>query len=377
MKEELQKSVTVTLVHGTWAKDAPWTQEESKLSQALNDAGFEVDRLSWGSWNRFTTRRDAAQKLQTHIDHRPENDHFIIAHSHGGNVAVRALDGDDSRVKGVVSLNTPFFNILGRDPKILESVFLFIAIALSMIPVGLWLGYDYGWKAALVYLLIIIGVGIAGFLYQLIYKYIQKKGQAYHFRPLLQTPFLCINTPDDEAYGVLAFLSSLQNFLFLSLSRSAINSKLVGILIATLILFQNLPFLHLPWDLWLGRGLFIEGVFSHPSYQFIANDPISWLPSAAKVFALLMLTALYYLGIYALFAIAALTALSIIVTLSQGFIAPLSGLFNRFIVTLVPLKSQNVKFVEKLGDATSLRHSSLYNDQQTINEILLWIDEHR
>ncbi|MFH2091497.1 MAG: hypothetical protein ABIJ31_03965, partial [Pseudomonadota bacterium] len=73
-----------------------------------------------------------AKKITIHQD--DEDKVCVIAHSHGGNLAVRALDGNDNLVKGLVCLNTPFFNILGRDPEIFRSVIMYLMLAASMIP---------------------------------------------------------------------------------------------------------------------------------------------------------------------------------------------------------------------------------------------------
>lgn len=368
------QSKMVTLVHGTWARNAAWTQEGSPLCAAIKKQGYEVARLPWASWNRFTTRRAAAADLRKHLDNHSDFNHFIIAHSHGGNVALRALDGDDNLVKGLVCLNTPFLNILGRDPEILKSIVIFTLVAASLIPFGLWLGYDFGWSALLWYVGIIVVGALLAVSFGAVYRFIQSKGKKFHFKPLKCTPVYCLNTPDDEAFGFLAFLASAQNFVFLLISRSVVNSQLFGVVIAALLILEALPFLYVPWEWFTDHGLYTRALLNADNYSVNQENSLAWMLVPIKLFALFFISVLYYAGAYLLLMLSVLMILSIIVTISQGFFAPLSGLFNRFIVSLKPLNSINTEFSESVGDTTSLRHSSLYNDKKTINHILAWME---
>lgn len=114
----------VTLVHGTGAPYAPWTQEGShlctRLSLALgHDATFR--QFHWSGANSARARREAAAELTTDligvIEREPAARHFMIGHSHGGNVALQALN--DPRIRphmaGVACLSTPFLQARQRD----------------------------------------------------------------------------------------------------------------------------------------------------------------------------------------------------------------------------------------------------------------------
>jgi pimeloyl-ACP methyl ester carboxylesterase len=90
--------IVLTLIHGTWAPHAPWTLPDSPLRKAL--AGQLGDRiafetLEWSGANTHRARREAAQKLRAQladsIAANPLARHFLVAHSHGGNVALYAM----------------------------------------------------------------------------------------------------------------------------------------------------------------------------------------------------------------------------------------------------------------------------------------------
>ena len=85
-----------------------------------------VDRLLWSGRNTFTDRAEAARSLRAALrqsarDH-PGVAHVVLAHSHGGTVAVKALDTrDESRsggeipaVRALLTLGTPFVRLVSR-----------------------------------------------------------------------------------------------------------------------------------------------------------------------------------------------------------------------------------------------------------------------
>lgn len=372
MNEIPTKKCMVTLVHGTWARKAPWTRKKSRLYDTLNAQGYKVERVEWDSWNRFATREAAAEKLRKHLDDNDGYDHFVIAHSHGGNVAIRALDGDDNVLRGLVCLNTPFFNILGRDSQMFSSILMYFTLAASMIPVGLYLTQGWSWWLPLFYILIAFVAGLVHVVAEKVYAYIQNKGKRFHFKRLKTTPIYCLNVADDEAFGFLAFLSSLQNMLFLFISRAVVRHAAFGVGIALLLVFGIIPFLHLPWDLISGNTHYGKDLLSLDEYS-LHKGGLSWVAVLCKLFFLLIMQLFYYGGFYLGLVLAILIALSTAVTLSQGFLAPLSGLFNRFIVTLKPLGSNHSEFREFPGDSTELRHSSMYNSKQVVENIERWI----
>jgi Protein of unknown function (DUF2974) len=123
---------TVTLVHGTIPSLGPkrlfrqqrWIQEGSLFCLTMSAS---VNALflpfSWSGKNSHKARLAAGQDLaaslrRTFADH-PSRRHYVIAHSHGGNVALYALKelSEDERhfISGVVTMGTPFIHSSPRD----------------------------------------------------------------------------------------------------------------------------------------------------------------------------------------------------------------------------------------------------------------------
>jgi hypothetical protein len=135
----------IILVHGTWGRgfllksrdegsweDVPsegtkrWFEKGSEfrknLEAELNSSSLEysIRPFHWSGANSVLARDRAAMKLadtlKTHLQNQSATP-IVIAHSHGGNVALRALShlGGTNRVK-VVTLATPFLRVFVRDP---------------------------------------------------------------------------------------------------------------------------------------------------------------------------------------------------------------------------------------------------------------------
>jgi hypothetical protein len=113
----------VTLVPGTWAGKAAWTRADSRLSRALTTAGCQVVPFEWSHSNCFRARARAALRLaeQLHgqIKENPGVRQWVVAHSHGGNIALHAVKHlrgscpDPPRVS-TVTLATPFLHARRR-----------------------------------------------------------------------------------------------------------------------------------------------------------------------------------------------------------------------------------------------------------------------
>ena len=120
---DIQHQLLITLVHGTWPRGffpklvrfkqwvrglmrrerrGPppfWFEERSpflaRLSGELHDIPHKIKPLPWSGANSIRIRDETAQVLAKqlsaeHAEH-PQATQLIIAHSHGGNIALRAL----------------------------------------------------------------------------------------------------------------------------------------------------------------------------------------------------------------------------------------------------------------------------------------------
>jgi pimeloyl-ACP methyl ester carboxylesterase len=118
-----EPSVVVTLVHGTWAQSATWVLPNSALCRMLTETWggrIALMPLRWSGGNTVRARARAAADLATHIDavarRFPASNHYVIAHSHGGNVALYALRQRSSvRISGLACLSTPFLHVRNRN----------------------------------------------------------------------------------------------------------------------------------------------------------------------------------------------------------------------------------------------------------------------
>ena len=116
--------VVVTLVHGTFARRADWTQESSGLCRTIRErihGPVRFEQFLWSGWNTVTSRSVAVERLILHLDDTqarwPQARHFVIGHSHGGNIALQAMreEAVEARTAGIVCLSTPFLCASPRD----------------------------------------------------------------------------------------------------------------------------------------------------------------------------------------------------------------------------------------------------------------------
>ena len=163
-------SVIVTLIHGTFSPDAEWTRPGStfrnELMAGLAGLGrMHLRRFKWSGANNMFERLEAETALRQTIsrvhDRFPEARHFIVAHSHGGNIASGLLAGDrQTGVTGIVCLATPFFHLRFReealDPNLLSRSWIGI---LCLLAFALGLAVHLSWW---VQLLVVAGCVLLG-----------------------------------------------------------------------------------------------------------------------------------------------------------------------------------------------------------------------
>lgn len=121
--EALPPTFVVHTVHGTFARKATWIEPESTLCQTLREnLGWRarIEPFRWSGRNSVNARARAADEFRAHLagtrEAFPEAEHLVIAHSHGGNVVLMALDTEAraEQVLGVVTLATPFLHAEDR-----------------------------------------------------------------------------------------------------------------------------------------------------------------------------------------------------------------------------------------------------------------------
>jgi hypothetical protein len=131
--DHVPANVVLHLVHGTWPEGS-WLSHRLKLRHN-KPAWYEPGSFTWTqfsrqnsvkvcqapSWsgdNSFKARSKAAEILLTYLENIADKDkksrHVIMAHSHGGNVALLALSRMSEFRKeqfGLITIGTPFFHV--------------------------------------------------------------------------------------------------------------------------------------------------------------------------------------------------------------------------------------------------------------------------
>lgn len=125
MKRGRREQPVVVLVHGTYAREAAWTKPDSALSTALMAAGCAVAPFAWSGRNSHRARTQAADDLAEHlrgeIASNPKGRFWVVAHSHGGNVALHAVaelrrsQRTPPRIS-TIAFATPFIHSRDRKP---------------------------------------------------------------------------------------------------------------------------------------------------------------------------------------------------------------------------------------------------------------------
>ncbi|WP_141339711.1 hypothetical protein [Bradyrhizobium sp. USDA 3458] len=120
----MHPEIIITLVHGTFAQGAPWTQLTSdfvaELERGLHRSTM-FTRVDWSGHNDVYARLEGGKILSKHLgqlkEQYPRALQYVVAHSHGGNVAIYATR--DLEVDGIACLATPFFHARQRDGSLL------------------------------------------------------------------------------------------------------------------------------------------------------------------------------------------------------------------------------------------------------------------
>lgn len=113
----------ITLVHGTYNDSPPWTLPDSQFKSKLQanlKGGASYEIFKWSSKNSHNQRMQGAKALAAMLLKQkkdfPEAKKVIVAHSHGGNLALYALKlmKEEASEFKLITMATPFFNIKKR-----------------------------------------------------------------------------------------------------------------------------------------------------------------------------------------------------------------------------------------------------------------------
>jgi pimeloyl-ACP methyl ester carboxylesterase len=212
--------ISVVFVHGTWASGSTWPLLEAEIRRAFGTEQVALQYLNWSGRNTVSARLSAAKQLarllETDSKYQPTTRRFIVAHSHGGTVALLGTRDAALRmtIAGVICLSTPFVLVRPRRFSEVGSSIatLGFVLSLALVTIGaalitrsfipLLLGPALGWTA----------------------KVALKRG-ASHVRSFIDRvslpnatglPLLIVRAPDDEASLSLGLMQGANRLLWLA-----------------------------------------------------------------------------------------------------------------------------------------------------------------
>lgn len=371
----------VTLVHGTFAPDAEWTLDDTesgfkkKLAKRLGE-NIEYERLDWGGKNSQEVRKEGARLLTKSIAGTDTPDkgrkHFIICHSHGGNVALYATDDNklDEHITGIVCMNTPFMCALPRNFRPLLYAFfaavLWVLGALSeQMSAIIWFT-DWVWyiKLLMVLLMIPVSLLVGGGLLILIFgafdlvDTLRKKRNKIIDElslPNTKIPVLSIWTGGDEVSFVFSVVGGFGNLPLILLYLPVVIITVVGLMVG--VSLDWLPGL----DVFQFES---EGWFSSiaawtDTYIF---DPL--LTALAYFLVLVMSVVVITLVVNLMFCV---------LPYGLGLRHIPSPLWIRIFITPVPVQAMRTEFKSFDLAVFGLSHSIVYESDPVIDAIAEWM----
>jgi pimeloyl-ACP methyl ester carboxylesterase len=133
-----EESLVLVLIHGTYAPNADWTQDNSPFVLGLKKKVLtiqKVHRVIWSGNNSFAARREAARSIITFLASLNATEKALVcAHSHGGGALCYALQERPDladKIKGAAFLGTPFldYRLLPSRHALLDGYFTPFVVA--------------------------------------------------------------------------------------------------------------------------------------------------------------------------------------------------------------------------------------------------------
>jgi hypothetical protein len=272
----------ITVVHGTWPdglfrtllgkrRRTYWFDDGSsfftRLSAELGDIPHRIKSLPWCGENsvyeRDNAAHDLADDLSAEHNEHPQATQLVVAHSHGGNIALRALYylqkregslayGEESATPLVVTLATPFIEIHRADVG-QKSHFVRLALVFSILtPLSIFaspvLAFAVENPSISAFLLLTAVLLLMGFFGIMGRHWISKRGDARQKQidalsdatrlgeVTSAQRLLVIRAVDDEAYLVMA-LGTILAYIFTTFMALAVAVLLLVPFIAAAVSF--------------------------------------------------------------------------------------------------------------------------------------------
>lgn len=402
----------VTLVHGTFARNANWIQTDSLLSTSVMDAfpgRATIVPFVWSGHNSLRARQRATAQLREQLVNNlklyPTASHFVVGHSHGGSVALNAVTGVAmaTKISGVICLSTPFLYVRPRENTAIGNIWsMAVCFGLPILCLIVWMllasaGSIGRISANLQAYLLVATIWLALGLYFFV-SLRWKRFAAGLCAPedpgaASTVPVKIIRTVGDEAGSLLTaaqFAAWIMRRLAVETFRHFIKAgwapvktyvaymqRLIAWLQTNVALFFSIVAIAYCGTVWLIR--------------VVSREPLSHAVIIAAVYAFLLpcvllavlpLTIIPRLLIVCLssiilfFGSPLLLLMSIIALLPFGWDVALNTIWLDVTVETTPPGDQScrVTVLPSLGfDSRILRHSAIYDDARTGKEIVQWM----
>jgi hypothetical protein len=366
------KPLVITLVHGTWGSKSKWLEEESTIRKHLETSlkrRVEFVTPRWNGRNVSSARQEAASivrnQLKENFERYKDAEQYIIAHSHGGNVTLYALEDRDieQKIAGVICLNTPFISVVRRNTKVILAqlvvligvfplIFLmqniFTAFEETAFRGAAFLGIGLSIFIGIVILATILtGNVLAPFASWIYQKRERVIGQLLP-SPIERCPIFCLSTAGDEPVAVLGFSEAIANLPYL----------LMHIIV---------------WPFAFVLAFAAQSLGYIPPLSLVAQPPSEAMFSSMFIYAPGFLIALQVLAVAISFAFRGLPLGEGI-----GWRRLFYNLFVRISVSVVPINCRNVHFEAYDGKSSGvLMHSQIYKDEKAIEIMADWINKQK
>jgi pimeloyl-ACP methyl ester carboxylesterase len=219
-------SSVAVLVHGTAGRSNDWPRLKARLVKEL-PSPLLVEDFKWSGSNRMLSRARDTAKLEAYLSDVaglfPKARIHIVAHSHGGNLAVRAAtEGLLPRIATIVCLATPFLIVEKRRSSELAILSMVMAVMLTLIAVGigaLQLSFLIRLPLEPTWLLVLVryAVGICAAAWaarsawrfaERLFSRVDRAAEALQYDHQRSLPLYIVRSPGDEATVLLTFLQA-------------------------------------------------------------------------------------------------------------------------------------------------------------------------
>lgn len=390
----------VTTVHGTYAKHATWVEPDSKLGQALTQrygAGVVVAPFRWNGRNNPSARAEAKDKLREHLHCMQQKyklaQHYIVAHSHGGNVAFYALRDKSLRdaIAGVACLATPF---LVSRPRVLGSKDMAAhvagAVGLLLLVVQFlarwWLSaFEPAWlRELMIFAFLLLSMVLVAALLKNWRTFAESLHKALQLATLSKERLLIVRAPGDEASAALLFfqfVSQLSVRLYVLLYQlherllgllkrwSGHRLRLLAALVGGFVLYVAVIICAILLKMSTGAIVAIAFLLAWLCMVVPALTLIGWIDVAAGPVQF-MIGAL----------LSAIIILLSITLLPFGWQVALSNILLDITAETTPPGTWEVNQIEpthsqvQAGDVQPLQHSVVYDDPHSLTLICNWME---